>query len=874
VSLRIPSTQQIAEQIEGVLQRSPETRVIGIRSPGQRQWPESIERGGHRFRVVWPESTLDLRDRLSADEQGDRLVVLTNLPDEALGADLLARFPKARLLAPNNWQMLRGAFQARDVDPRLAAEEWLANLLLEHAPAEGYPPVPGGVLDADTAWRHVLARTIALEAQRPDTEALLGWTLDEIAIDRYLALPEDVRSRISKHLTDIGGTSAALVIGAVATGHGRDAVPLGLVLDVVLAGGETRELRDAAIRLEREFGGRIDRVAAFRFVEVAKRIVERLDRAGAQSLQARAADLLESLHIEYFARLSDFLSAGFDQRLIDVAQALRLAIESGEPLSSAEAAVELVLRHEEARVDEKRAERASMALRLVRWLASSERGARHFGEAAADYARDGCFVDLARNSLFDGDQSADVSAVYALIASRAAERRERENVAFARTLAAWNTAGAIESQVIVPVEQFLDRVLAPIARLSPVLLIVFDGLSFDVYRRLFTDLARQGWSELAPKDRMEALLLVAALPTVTEISRASLFSGRLTRGRADDERDAFARHAALLGCSRADRPPVLFHKGRLGSGNALAADVLGAIADPQQRIVGLVHNVVDAQLDGSDQLDVDWALDDVRFSRALLRAARDAGRVVVLASDHGHIVDHGTVHYGGEGGARWRRPDAAVQPVELIFEGGRVLAPDGSRRVILPWSESVRYGSKNRGYHGGATPQEVVAPLAVLCAGTAPSGWTEAPPVQPAWWEAPIAAQSQPLKPERRAASERDGQAELFPSEEQTSPPDWIHRLVASPTYRAQRQLAGRIAPRDEDIVLLLKALDQRGGRLSQTALAQALRQPVVRMSGLVSAAARVLNIDQSQILTLDRISQTITLEKALLERQFELGAV
>jgi hypothetical protein len=74
--------------------------------------------------------------------------------------------------------------------------------------------------------------------------------------------------------------------------------------------------------------------------------------------------------------------------------------------------------------------------------------------------------------------------------------------------------------------------------------------------------------------------------------------------------------------------------------------------------------------------------------------------------------------------------------------------------------------------------------------------------------------------------------------------------------------------------VHLLQALDKRGGRLSQTALAQALRQPVVRMGGLVSAAARVLNVDQSRVLHLDRVSQTITLEKSLLERQFELGKV
>jgi hypothetical protein len=873
VSLRIPSHQQIAEQIEGVLQRSPEARLIGIRSPGRRPWPESIERGGKRFRVVWSDSALELRDQLSRDAEGDRLVVLTSLPDQALGADLLARFPRARLLQPDSWQMVRGAFQARDIDPRLGGEEWLADLLVEHAPAEGYPPVPGGVLDADTAWRHLLARAIGFEAPRPDVESLLAWTLDEAGIDRFLALPDDVRSHITKHLVDVGGGSTALVVGAIGAGHGPTAVSLGLVMDVVLADKQEPELRDAAVRLEPVFGCRIDREMGLRFADAAKRIVGRVDRPTAESCQSRAGEWLERLHIEAFARLSDYVSIGFDQRLMDAAEGLSSTIQGSAPLSTAEAAVAAVLRHEQARLDVKRAERARMALRLARWLASAESSTTGWTDAATSYAREGAFVDLARGILFDGDPRADVAAVYGTITTRATERRERENEAFARMLQSWNGRLASESAV-VPVEHFLDQVLAPVARLSSVLLIVFDGLSCAVYRQLYNDLTREGWIELIPEGRGEPPPLIATLPSLTQISRNSLFSGRLARGRASDECNAFAKHAALVACSRAGRPPLLFHKGLLGSAVALAEDVRAAIAEPQQRIVGVVHNVVDAQLDGSDQLDVDWSLEELRFARSLLRGARDAGRVVVLASDHGHILDHGTTYYPAEGGARWRRADGEVRPFECTFEGERVLTPDGSRRVVVPWSESVRYSSKSRGYHGGATLQELVAPLAVMSIGTALPGWCEAPPVQPIWWEQSIPTQIPMLKTKRRPAKRSNGHPELFEQPPQIVARSWIERLIASSTYRAQKQLAGRVAPRDEEIMRLLKALDERGGRLSQTALAQALRQPVVRISGLVSAAARVLNVDQSRILHFDRASQTVTLDKSLLERQFELGKV
>lgn len=43
----------VTAQTGSVLQRAPETRLIGIRSPVRRHWPEVIERDGARFRVLW-----------------------------------------------------------------------------------------------------------------------------------------------------------------------------------------------------------------------------------------------------------------------------------------------------------------------------------------------------------------------------------------------------------------------------------------------------------------------------------------------------------------------------------------------------------------------------------------------------------------------------------------------------------------------------------------------------------------------------------------------------------------------------------------------------------------------------------------------------
>jgi hypothetical protein len=99
--------------------------------------------------------------------------------------------------------------------------------------------------------------------------------------------------------------------------------------------------------------------------------------------------------------------------------------------------------------------------------------------------------------------------------------------------------------------------------------------------------------------------------------------------------------------------------------------------------------------------------------------------------------------------------------------------------------------------------------------------------------------------------------------------PAWIEALLASPTYDAQQRLAGRSAPPADQLRALLSALMVRSGRLSRTALAQALSTPLFRIGGLVNAARRVLNLDQAQSLTID--GDDVVLDTALLRAQFGL---
>jgi hypothetical protein len=251
---------------------------------------------------------------------------------------------------------------------------------------------------------------------------------------------------------------------------------------------------------------------------------------------------------------------------------------------------------------------------------------------------------------------------------------------------------------VLPVEEILSQVVARLAEHVRVLLVIVDAMSFAVLHELAGDMARQGWMELGEGDPRVRKVAIAALPSVTEVSRTSLLCGRLRRGTSQDERTGFASHPALVTVSRSGSPPVLFHKADLidQEGVGLAAAVREEIARPTRQIVGVVINAVDDHLAKGGQLRFAWTIDAIRPLGWLLDAAREAHRIVVLTSDHGHVLDRDSVlRRHDTDSLRCRPDDGAPGPDELLIRGPRVLSPWGDR-VIVPWSERVRYGLKQK----------------------------------------------------------------------------------------------------------------------------------------------------------------------------------
>ena len=285
----------------------------------------------------------------------------------------------------------------------------------------------------------------------------------------------------------------------------------------------------------------------------------------------------------------------WDGRLRRFARALAEAIGDADGRAggatagpaACEAAFDRVAKHALAVEDAHRGrlERAGMALRLARWLATAEQPVvGSFAFLAQLYRDEMAFVDWARDRLAGGDELTELTGAYAAIERAVAARRARFNRAFATALADWTRSGSDPGGVL-RVEDVAAQVIAKVAgEERPVLLIVLDGMSWPVARELLADLRRLHWAEAAlslpgrrpavdgpamseePAAGEPRPPVVATIPSVTEFSRTSLLAGYLHRGRQGDERRLFPAIPALLSRCERNYPPVIFHKGELTQG--------------------------------------------------------------------------------------------------------------------------------------------------------------------------------------------------------------------------------------------------------------------------------------------------------------------
>lgn len=901
MSARLVSTPELVSLLEPVaaqLTGGDGPRVVLVRARPAWPGPPTITIGGVVIRVVACGSVLAVRDALAG--AGDEpLVVLTDRGDDELGSDVRARLLKRRTLTPDRWDAVCRLFGATRLDPRLSGLRWLPDELLAVAPVGGYARVPGGVLTLDAALGALAEQHLGLTDLRPDPAELLAWADRSDSPGRVVGAPQTVLDSL---VDAIGETVpfAGELFAALRLGPGRDLVAVGLVCGVLYGADPTAQAVAAAARLEPRLGGRrLSLVAAQAWGVAAGRYLdERLSDLGVRDrILDQAENLLAQIDATELAVRSDYLRVGLRQRLAAAGVALTAALDpaaapptglmmspkvtlgggSLRPMEAVADAVDAVDAHHLAGLEPRRAETLRLAERLVRWLRQSDGttgdGPATLAALAVTYRDEFAWAGRARRLVRDGDPVPEVAAAYQAIVATTDDRHAQFNRHFAAALA--SDAVDLTHPGLLGVEHILDRVVAPLAEQAPVLVVVLDGMGWDVWHGLAGDLAARGWARCIDLSGVCDRPAVAALPTVTEVSRASLLAGRLVVGHQINEKAAFAAHPALVAASRPGKPPVLFHKVELAHPHGLAPAVTDALADMDRRVVACVVNAIDDHLLKGDQVRVDWDVANIHPLGALLESARYAGRAVVVTADHGHQLESQSTARVTEGaGERWR-PAAgpAAGSDEVRLAGPRVLLGGGA--VVAPWAEQIRYSaSKRNGYHGGATAQEALVPLEVLMTGDPPAGWTLATRPRPMWWYragAAVVAASEaatlsavPALPDPvEAAAPAAGQVPLFGRE----PTSWIDSLLSSDGLRdARARHPGRSVP-DERLRTVLMALDVAGGRLTHAELAQATGTPDGRVRGLVAACARLVNVDGYPVL--DDDGQIVTLDAALGRIQF-----
>ncbi|MFD0661408.1 BREX-2 system phosphatase PglZ [Thermocatellispora tengchongensis] len=758
-----------------------------------------------------------------------------------------------------------------------------------------------------------------------DTHTLLRWSLTPGGPERLLALRGPERAGLVTFLgeEDQGGLAGRALLALVEAEHGADAVPFGLVCAALWlhaeADTQTYRLRG---RAERWFGEKppaagdaLDTlVATFgRSCEEFVTTLLEVGRTGGDEETARearriagpvldrAASLARQFGAEDAVEASPVLVAGLEARFARVGRALA----ADEP-RAVEQAIRVLDEHHMARDPDVRVriERARMGQRLARWLATDPVTSTDTVAAAIErHIAETGWVDQALEHIeAGGDPGPELKAAYDMLGTRVRKRRREIDRAFARSLATWTAAGTDPGSMLT-VESFLTRVVKPVVTAKTgrrVLLLVLDGMSAAIAGELGEELRRH-WAEYDPvvdlADRPpRRRAMAAALPTLTAISRTSLFAGKLMKGTQVDEKRLFPTHRFWGGA-----PAAVFHKDDLRGesvGDPFGPELSEALADERTH-VAVVLNTIDDRLAKEQKLgDGAWRLDQIGKLRELLRVAAAQGMAVILTSDHGHVVDRHGVKIDGDGiaSARHRTPGGPVAESEIALSGPRVVWPEPGAAIVALWDADSRYTAQKAGYHGGASLAEFTIPvLAFLPFGAEPpKGWRELGDQHPAWWSpeqktvrpaAPVVAAAP--EPKRRvkpskARAEQMGDAlfdvVLSPANDDAllsprlvSPDDaLVEALLKSEIFQAQVGLLARKPPMDKVETAIRAMLDT--GALPVTALAQRVGYPAGRADGFAAVLRQLLNYDGVQVLETLPDGRTLRLNTGLLRDQFELG--
>lgn len=874
-------------------------RVFAIRTDFPYVGAPEIICDGLAVKVADCRSDLEARDLMLdlATQDGHGLLLLMRTDEDRIGEDVRARFAGKTVHTLDQREVLKEIYQATAIDPRISNDDALLEALVMAGSGGGGRKAPGGTLDLDFAWS-VILRQPDLMNQRPDLVEILRWSLDAERWAAVEALEQNLVPSFFDWVGERAGEVARCLESLFTTDQTNLYLPLGLVVGDLFHErlDQTDGAADARVRVENYLNGKsLKPTEAAMWSHAAREVLDKRQTEERDRIAAQVDAILEGIRALPLASAFGYSRQGFKDRWLGFADDIdRLGKRKWETGSRAVArSLEQLQTHALKSLHTVRLARAEMAARLAGYeanFAPQRKRATGLNDAAREFAVTDSFIDWARFSLSWGDPLPEVAEVYGRLVRRMAKARIEAQVDFGERVCHWHCDNESGGKGLIPIEDVVSKYVEPLAAQRPVLLLVMDGMNFPAFHQLGRSLELSGWAAQRRVGEEFPSRVMSVLPSVTEHSRWALFSGKVQPKPRNTEAVAFREHAALANV-RSKGKPLLFTKGDLGSGDssALSIKVRDALAGSEHRVVAVVLNAIDDQLKTGGQLSLDWKVQDVGILPAILEAADQGKRLIVLTSDHGHIPEMENtkmIERQSEGEARFRHGEVSDEG-ERKFSGSRIEAAIGAPSVILPITETLRYGQKSAGYHGGACDLEVLIPLAVFGAPDDEiEGYEAVDAPQPDWWNLQrvflgdgtvnaVPVSPLKLKAKKKSVTNVDelplfGGA-LVPAMESPGEPAWMAEFLKSDVYAEQKRLLGAAGPNLDHMKKVLSALDAGGDKLLMAGLAQAIGEQSFRMQGVLARVARFINVDSYEILEIDRDSDTVRLNRKLLASQFQL---
>lgn len=908
---------EVRQEVERIFRRDHRSRLVALYGRGE---ASDFELSGQRWRIVPTRCELDLRVQLPRPEEKrtEGSVFLIDWAADVLPLDVACRLAGGRLYHVARDARLAALFGARQVEQGLAGSA-LAKLYLAGAVAQPRK-VQGLQLTHRAAWTSLLEARFRLpETALASPGALLAWAASNEGGPAFLRQAEsddlwrNVRRELGEWLRATIGEAAAVVWQAWELGL---AVRLLEVLPL-LAAARAADDPFVAGQLAGQLAAWLPNLSApVRNVEGVLVEDSNLDaalpteRGPVLATLERSQALAESAGLGSLAMASGRLPGGHRARERNLGGATLAFLD--QPSAERATAVVEALGHLEAHAldtqlhpDDHRTARRNVA-RIALWLANREASAppgtrwQPAVDLARRYAEEGGYVEWARQQLrgLRGADEALLSAARNLGLEAARVQREEHRV-FAEAYVSWVEAGK-PSGAATPIEDLGKQVLAPFLEGGDrrrLLVVLMDGMSHAAAVQVLTRLSsarrwgpiawrRDGWHGVLP---LPPVLAVA--PTLTELSRGAFFAGKADPRFGDEGTDKdparWKAHRALSALLGEDAPP-LFVRRDIQSGHDLAKDIRDAITGDCPA-VAVVVNAIDEDLKSSLQVAKDYSLAPVLPLDALLSAAEEEERVVLLVADHGHVLGDGTrplegrLGNGRPGGPRWRALAADERPeAEEVALPKALWSPRGWDRVAALWDPTVVNRAASYGVHGGLSLAEAVAPAILIApdwlerAIPDDSGLAVRPLPTPDWWE--LRVRRATVRPEPPAAAKpAPVQASLFPpvAPEPThpvapSPCPFVVALRRSPVF--QSQVAGQPEAETERVLSWLTILVEAGGSLPAGDFAAAAGVRSHQVGGVV-ARMGVLNADGFAMVEHDHVGRRVVLHRSRIVQHYGIKA-